>query len=90
MTNCIVCNQEIAIDARICPKCGANQFQKITLIGIFLSLLGSFLIAAILSIIIGYFQYGDFNGTTLNVYYILVGIVFIITLYKDYNTKKIR
>ncbi len=88
MINCVTCNQEIANDARVCPKCGANQFKQITIIRILLSAVSSSFIAFLFSAILSYFLEDGMGGITDIIFFTMMGIIFILTIYKDYNTKK--
>ena len=88
MLECNTCNEIIAEDARICPSCGANQYKKTTVISILIAIVQSFFITFFFAYIIKFINKDFFDKLNDITIFTGMGIIFILLIYKNYNTKK--
>jgi len=88
MEECNTCKELVASDARICPKCGANRYKKVTPIFIFINAIQSIIYVMVIGISMILIN-KDFHDKFINdtVYYVAIIIVLVLLTYKDYNTK---
>jgi len=88
MQKCDTCEELIAPEARVCPKCGANRYRKITPLFILINVVQSVFYVMVIGVLIVLIN-KDFHDKFITdaIYYSAMAIILILLTYKDYNTK---